>query len=306
MEDSKSWLDYTDNRLLSFFYKPFIIYGKQFLKLFLFSVIIEFIFYGIFQLVIFDIRMEYNMLLGRVILRVLVDYPTESSSVLFFILLFFGVSFFILRSAFISNVTWLTFEKGKANILEVLDKTFRKIKEILIFTLLFAVIMVFPILLITIAIIMMPRDYYLAWVFIITAVIVPFIIGIKLSLFNASVAKDNLHVGTALQTSWNLTSRRNWIKTCIMFLIFGVIGIVGPLVLTLYFNQIYDYTYLGIIMVFVRSLLYPLFDIAMTHMYLQFDNSMLNEAVFKDDIIDQRKRSEEIRARFKKNQNESA
>ncbi|NHJ48403.1 MAG: hypothetical protein FK733_11520 [Asgard group archaeon] len=301
MQEEKSWLDYKNKNLLTFFYKPFIIYGKQFLKFFIFSLIIEFIFFGIFQIIVFDANIEYIPILNRVIIRVGVDFISDSGRAFFFILLFFSVSFFIIRSTIISNTSWLTFEKGKANFAIVLENTFKKTKEIILFTLLFAVIMFFPILLIVLAIIMMVRDYYLAWAMIIFAVVVPFIIGIKLSLYNAGMAKDSLHVGTALQTSWTLTKRRNWMKVCLIFTFYGFLAIAGPWALTAYFNQIYDYTYLGIIMVFVRALLYPLFDIAMTHMYLNFDATALSEAVFRDEIIEQRKRSEEFRAKFRKN-----
>jgi hypothetical protein len=306
MENSKSWLDYSNKNLGTFFYKPYIVYARQFLTIIIFSLITEFIFFAIFRLVIFEVGSEYSPVIGGAIISVKVDFVSDFGRASFFILLILAFVIWIIRSNVISNAACLTFQGGKANLAIILENSVKKIKEILLLSLFLVALMIFPILLTIVALLMMPRQYYLSWGLIIAAFIVPYIFGTKVSLFNVGVAKDNLHVGTALQTSWNLTGKRNWLKTSIVFNFYVILGIIGPWAMTALFSQLYNYKYLGIIMVFVRAFLYPLFDISMTHLYLHFDYLALDEAVFKDAILEQRKRSEEFISKVKRRNAEEA
>lgn len=301
IQEKENWLDYKNKRIINFFYKPFVIYGKQFFKIFIFSLIVEFFFFGIFRLIIFDFEIGYSVITGFPFFSVVVDFVSDFGRTFFFILLIPAVTFFIIRSTLISNTAYLTIEKGKANIVVVIENTIKKIKEILLFTLLLSVIMVFPFLMIILGMLFMLRSYYLAMAMIMFAIIIPYIFLPKISLYATGMAKDNFHVGRALQTSWYLTGRKNWLKSSFFFMFFSTLSFLGPWILTLYFSQRYDYSYLGLIMVFVRALLFPLYDSAMTFIYMHFNHNTIEESVFRDEIINQKARSEEFIRKMKRN-----
>ncbi|NHJ41061.1 MAG: hypothetical protein FK731_13600 [Asgard group archaeon] len=294
MSIQESWLDYKSKRFINFFYKPFVIYGKQFLKLLIFSLIVEFFFFGISRLIIFNVEVDYSLYTTLPFISIEVDFVSDFGRAFFFILLILAIVFFIIRSTLITNTAKLTIEKGRANLVIVIENTVKKVKEILVFTLLIVTILVFPFLMITLAILMMMRNHYLAWSMILFAIIVPYIFLPKISLYTAGMAKDNLHVGSAIQQSWYLTGRKNWSKSSIFFVLFSFISIIGPWLLTIYLNQRHGYPYLGLIMTLIRGFLFPLYDSAMTYNYFHFSHNTIEESVFKEDILKQEARSEEF------------
>ncbi|NHK31924.1 MAG: hypothetical protein FK730_11270 [Asgard group archaeon] len=301
MSIQESWLDFKDKRFINFFYKPLLIYGKQFFKIILFSLIVEFIFFGIFQLIIFNVGVEYSEITGHPFLTVQVDFVSDFGRAFFFILFIFTIVLFFLRSTLISNTSRFTIEKGKVNIVQVIENSILKIKEISIFTVFVLTMLFIPIIMITVAIIIMVREFQMAFAMLIFAIIVPYLICPKISLFTAGMAKDNLHVGTALQTSWNLTGGRNWFRTSFLFVFYSIVSFLGPWALTAYLNQRYAFIYLGLVMVFVRAFLFPLYDITMTYLYMHYDFNALEISAFKEDILEQRKRSEEFTRKIKSN-----
>ncbi|MHA1212346.1 MAG: hypothetical protein ACTSSH_07780 [Candidatus Heimdallarchaeota archaeon] len=304
MEEFESVIDYKKGNFFSLLGNSFVIYYKQFFKIFLISIIPEFIFFGIFRLVKFEIGNVYNDFIQATIFTIKVDFDSEFARSSFFVLLVLAIMLFIIRSSLISNITWKTAEKGKANIVWALESTVKKTREILMFTILAVVLAVFPLLLFIIAIMMQPRMPYIAWGMIFSAILIPLLFGNKISVFIPGMSKDNLHVGSALQKSWRLGSKENWVKSITMYFTLTTLCILGPYALGGYLNNISDLAYIGALMALMRGFIYPLFDIGFTMNYLHLDYQAVNNSVFRDDIIKQRQRSAElIRKGPKKNNN---
>ncbi|MFW9923758.1 MAG: hypothetical protein ACFFDW_10785, partial [Candidatus Thorarchaeota archaeon] len=136
----------------------------------------------------------------------------------------------------------------------------------------------------------------LSWFLICLAVGIPLILGSRISMFLVGVTKDKLPVGTAFQKSWDYSNRWEWLKTAIILLIFSLISIIGPIILTNMLNSMFNYYWIGLIMIVGRALCYPLFDISLTLNYLSCENDAINRAFFKKDIVEYKNKQNKIYA----------
>ena len=298
MSETEPWISYNEKEIPKLLYKPFLIYGKQFLKFFMIALIPEFILFGLNQIAFIDISVE-SYIYGPVIELQLRFLETENGgegivTASVFILLFAFLAI-MYRSAMISNITYKTVENGKANIFWAFDKSLRKTRDILLFTLFLLIIAAVPLIMVVLALIIQGSSflyaYIFGWLIIIMAIVIPLTIYGRVSMFIAGMSKDNLHVGAAIQTSWHLSARENYYKTIIMFVLYATLGILLPWGLGLYITQIYTGIWVHFGMIFVRGLFYPLFDIAFTLTYMNLDEIAVERAVFSDSIREQRKKS---------------
>ncbi|NHJ32703.1 MAG: hypothetical protein FK732_07565 [Asgard group archaeon] len=303
MEEPKSWISYKNAKFVDLLYKPFMVYGKQFLKFFLVALITEFIFYGISLLVQLDITLQPALngpALGATLEFRGDSETTENFQTLFYVLIIPAVLIFFYRSSIISNMTWKTIEEGKTNVFWGIERSVKKTKELLAFMLFVTGLIVFPALFIILGIILQGHTYLYAyvfgWMFFIFSIVIPLIFYSRSSLYIAGMSKDNLHVGAALQTSWQFSSRRNYYRVTFTFIIFLIIGLLVPYGLSLYLTNVYSgwADKILLIMVFVKALLYPLFDIGLTFNYMHLEHYSVEKAVFRDAILEQRKRSDEV------------
>jgi len=286
---------FVDNsRLLYVFSGSFKVYFRQFPVLFIFSFLIELTFFGISQLVTFDIGLTYNLIVNKMIFTFEMDFVSELGKASFFILVVIAIILFIIRMIFISNITLSTAEKGKVKLFTAFESTMRKIIESLIFTLLIGTILVFPILLFIVALLIQPRLYYLAWVLFFVAMLFPVFLIFKLSHFVPGITGDNLPMGSALQKSWSLTRDRSFFTCFAVFLIFSSLSILGPWITTFYLEQTVHYVYIGVLLAPLRAFFYPLFDIAITLNYVHLNYISIETAVFREDIKKQKELSEKM------------
>lgn len=301
MEESKSWINYRNARFVELLYIPFLVYGKQFLKFFIIALIPELIFFGVSRLIIFSVSPSTTAIWGPAFNVSLVfrgDLETRDNfQTLFSIMIIPTIIFFVYRSSIISNLSWKTIEEGKVNLFWSLERSFRKSKELFVFLLFIAGLIAFPALMITLGVILQGSSfmyaYVFSWMFIIGALVVPLIFYSKTSMFIAGMSRDNLHVGAAIQTSWQFSSRRSYYRVTSSFMIFLTLGILLPWGLSLYFSQIYGlWATFGF--VFVKAFCYPIFDISLTLNYMNQEYFSLDKAVFRDAILDQKKRSNEM------------
>ena len=135
----------------------------------------------------------------------------------------------------------------------------------------------------------------IGWFMIALSVGIPVILGSRISLFATGITKDKLTAGRAFQTSWYFTKSWNWLKTAILIVIFGGISFILPFFLTNYFNSTIG-PWMGYIMIAVRAIFYPFFDIAMALNYLQSEYDVIDKATYKEEIIKQKKLSEKLYA----------
>ena len=294
MNTSEKFINYRNGRFHQLIGNTLKIYSRQFLLLFFLSLILEFAFFGIFRLVVINIGLVYSIICDKMIFTVEIDFISEFGRACFFILLVVAFILFILRMSLITTTTWLTAENGRANIVVIFENTFKKIREILLFTILSFVILVFPAMLVIVGLLIQPKLFALSWAMIISAAFVPILFGSKILLFIAGMSKDNLHVGAAIQRSWTLTSKENYYKSTIVFLFFAILSIGLPWGLSSYLTQIISYAWVGIILAVGRALLYPMMDIAFTLFYLHLDFHAVERAAFSEEIKEQRKRSDEL------------
>ncbi len=280
--------------------KSFKIYFKQFFKIFLISLIPEILFFAIFKLVILNIS---NIIFdSHPVTSISIDYTNDFGQAAFYILLVMGLGIFIFRSAYVSSVTWKTAENGKANFAWALENTAKKIPQLIQFTLLTLVIAVFPIILLTIGLLMQLRMPGIALGMIIAALFLPLLFGNKLTAFIPGMTRDNLHIGEALQKSWRYGSKENWFKSMSIYLTVAVLCIFAPYALSFYVKTQMPLNYIGILMAVARALIYPIFDISFTLNYIYIDKFALNRSAFKEEIMEQRKKSEElIKQGYKRN-----
>ena len=279
----KKWLNYEEYNIFHLIIMPFVIYGKQFLKYFIFSVIPELLIFGIFYLIIF--RFEYIHASGTFVIQL--DFRQESAAYYFFILVIAAVLLVIMRSAVITTMTWKTVEKSKANPFWALEVAFKHFKQLFLAALMIIFALVIPIGIFILAVMIEVQMPGFAWMMISLAAGIPLILGSKICLFNVSITKDEHNFGRAFQSSWYLTTKANWIKTMVILTIYVSISIALPWALTNRWINIYG-DWVGIVMIFGRALLYPLFDISLTLTHLHSDSKSLNEATFKDDILKRR------------------
>ena len=269
---------------------PFVIYFRNFFKMFTIAAIPEFLIFGIFYLVLVDI--EYDLTLNKFTSFGL-DFRNEYVTPWLIPLIIFAVLLLILRSSIITNISWKAIERPKVNVFWAIDVTFRKIKQIFLASIILIGFLAVPGLLFIFAILFSYRIPFVSWFLIAISVGIPLLLGSKMSLFNVAVNKDELTVGRAFQHSWELTRRANWIKTVLVVGIFATISIILPWIFTnVFIGMIGDW--MGYIMIIVRALLYPLFDTALTMTYIHNDLEILENATFKDDIIKQRERSNKM------------
>ena len=126
MAELQCWLKYNDKKFITLFYKPFIIYFKQFFKYFLIALIPELIIYGILRLAIIEIPISnYD---NYITLGFSIDFYSDFGRDSFFILLILGLIIFVLRSSVITNIAWKTIEESKANAFLAIVNSFKKIK----------------------------------------------------------------------------------------------------------------------------------------------------------------------------------
>ncbi len=301
MEESKSWIKYKNAKFVELLYKPFQVYGKQFLKFFLIALIPELIFFGVSRLVFFSVSPSTTAIWGpafNVSFSFRGDLGTrENFQTLFSVMIIPTIIIFIYRSSIISNLGWKTIENGKANLFWGLDRSFRKSKELFVFLLFIAGLIAFPALMIILGVILQGSSfmyaYIFSWMFIIGALIFPLIFYSKTSMFIAGMSRDNLHVGAAIQTSWQYASRKNYYRVTSSFIIFLTLGVLLPWGLSFYFSQIYG-LWVTFGFVFVKAFCYPIFDISLTLNYMHLEFFSIDKAVFRDAIIEQKKRSNEI------------
>jgi len=135
--------------------------------------------------------------------------------------------------------------------------------------------------------------YVFSWMFIIGALVVPLIFYSKTSMFISGMSRDNLHVGAAIQTSWQYSSRKSYYRVTSSFILFLTLGILLPWGLSLYFSQIYGF-WATFGFVFVKAFCYPIFDISLTLNYMNQEYYTIDKAVFRDAIIEQKKRSNDM------------
>ncbi|HUT80159.1 MAG TPA: hypothetical protein VMZ29_03075 [Candidatus Bathyarchaeia archaeon] len=302
MAELESYVDPKNGNYFRIIGKSFQIYFKQFFKIFPLAIIPEFLFFMVFRLVIIEITNDYIDLLGYVITLIKIDFINDFGEASFFILLLIALGMFIFRSAFVSNITWKTAENGKANFVWAMENTIRKIPQLLQFTLVTLVIAIFPILLLIIGLLMQVRMPGIAWGMMIAAVLLPLLFGNKIAAFIPGMTKDNLHIGEALQKSWRYGSKENWFKSMSIYLTVFTLCILGPYTLSFYLKTEFSLNYIFILLAIGRALIYPIFDIAFTLNYLHIDYNSINRSAYRDEIIEQRKRSEElIKQGYKKN-----
>ncbi|MBN1329230.1 MAG: hypothetical protein JXA54_07130 [Candidatus Heimdallarchaeota archaeon] len=302
MNGLEFYIDQKNNNYFKTMRYSFLIYFKQFFKFFLISLIPEFLFFAIFRLVILEISNDYIELLDYVVTLIRVDFINEFGQAAFFILLLLALGLFIFRSAYVSSVTWKTAEKGKANFTWAMENTIQKIPQLIQFTFVAIVIGIFPILLLIVGLLMQVRMPGIAWGMMIAAVLLPLLFGNKISAFIPGMTRDNLHLGEALQKSWRYGSKENWFKSMSIYLTVFILCIIGPYALSFYVKTQVSLNYIGILLAIGRALIYPIFDIAFTLNYLHIDQFAINRSAFRDEIIEQRKRSEElIEKGYKKN-----
>ncbi|MCK5046399.1 MAG: hypothetical protein KAS22_07455 [Candidatus Heimdallarchaeota archaeon] len=300
MEETKSWINYRNAKYVELLYKPFLVYGKQFLKFFIIALIPELIFFGVTRIVIFSVS-PTSVIWGpafAVSLDFIGDLVTRDNyQTLFFVLIIPTIIMFIYRSSIVSNLGWKTIETGKANLFWSLDRSFRKSKELFVFLMFIAGLIAFPALMIVLGVILQGSSfmyaYVFSWMFIIAAIVFPLIFYSKTSMFIAGMSRDNLHVGAAIQTSWQYSSRKSYYRVTSTFVLFLILGVLLPWGLSLYFSQIYGF-WATFGFVFVKAFCYPLFDISLTLNYMNQEYYSLDKAVFRDAIIEQKKRSKEM------------
>jgi hypothetical protein len=224
----------------------------------------------------------------------------DNFQTLFFVFIIPIIITYVYRSSILSNLSWKTIEDGKANVFWGLDRSFKKSRELLIFLLFIAGLIFLPALMVTLGVILQASTflyaYVFSWMFIFAAIIFPLIFYSKTSMFIAGMSRDELHVGAAIQNSWQYTSRGNYFRATTSFIIFMMIGILLPWGLSLYLGQIYGkWVVFGF--VFVKAFLYPLFDISLTYNYMHLEHDSIEKAVFRDAIREQKKRSNEVIAK---------
>ncbi len=300
MEEPKSWMKFKKVKFVELLYKPFLVYGKQFLKFFIIALIPELIFFGVTRLIIFSIS-PVTVVWGpafAISLDFIGDLITRDQyQTLFFVLVIPTIIMYVYRSSIISNLSWKTIETGKANLFWSLDRSFRKSKELFVFLMFIAALIAFPALMIVLGLILQGSSfmyaYVFSWMFILAAIVFPLIFYSKTSMFVAGMSRDNLHVGAAIQTSWNYSSRKSYYRVTSAFILFLTLGILLPWGLSLYFTQIYGF-WATFAFVFVKAFFYPLFDISLSLNYMNQEYYSIDKAVFRDAIIEQKKRSNEM------------
>ena len=300
MEETKSWINFKNAKFVELLYKPFLVYGKQFLKFFIIALIPELIFFGVTRLVIFSIS-PVSAIWGPAF-GVSFDFTgdlvtRDNHQTLFYVLIIPTIIMYVYRSSIISNLGWKTIETGKANFFWSLDRSFRKSKELFVFLMFIVGLIAFPALMIVLGLILQGSSfmyaYVFSWMFILGAIVFPLIFYSKTSMFIAGMSRDNLHVGAAIQTSWQYSSRKSYYRVTSSFILFLTLGILLPWGLSLYFSQIYGF-WATFGFVFVKAFCYPLFDISLTLNYMNQEYYSIDKAVFRDAIIEQKKRSNEM------------
>ncbi len=269
---------------------PFRIYFKQFAQMFTISLIPEMLIFGIFYLVL--ITLKYDFISRQFIFSL--DFRNEYVTPYLIPLIIITVLLSILRSSIITNICWKTVEKAKANVFWAIEMTFKRFVEIFVASLILIGFLAVPALLFLFAILFNARVPFVSWTMFAFSISIPLILGSKISLFVVAINKDELSVGGAFQRSWDLTRSSNWLKTSMIVGIYAFVSIILPWILT---NTLIEMTgdWMGIIMIFIRAILYPLFDCSLTLLYLNNDYEVLQNATFKDEILKQREKSEQMK-----------
>ncbi len=269
---------------------PFRIYFRQFFQMFTISLIPELLIFGIFYLVL--INLKYNFISHQFIFSL--DFRNEYVTPYLIPLIIVAVLLFILRSSIITNLCWKTVEKSKANVFWAIDLTGRRFKELFFASLMLIGFLAIPALIFIFGILFNARVPFVSWIMLVISVGFPILLGSKISLFVVAINKEELSVGRAFQRSFDLTRSSNWLKTTMIVGIYAFVSIILPWALT---NTFIEMTgdWMGIIMIFVRAALYPLFDCSLTLTYLNNDYDVLQHATFRDEIIKQREKSEEMK-----------
>ncbi|NHJ83897.1 MAG: hypothetical protein FK734_00460 [Asgard group archaeon] len=280
---------------LELLYRPFVIYARNFFRYFIYSVIPEFIFYGISLLILIDFQIEYNPVYDRTIFEVSLDFVSDYASSLFFILLIVSVVIFIFRMALITNLTCLYTDNKKPNIFMALDRSVRMLKDIFIFSVFMIIFLALIGIFIFVAILLQQSLYVLSWLMIIGAAFLLFMFGSKISLFVPSMARDEHSFGTAIQRSWQISRKKYYWRTVTIFTLFLVLSIILPWVLTSYLKTTFtDFVWIGALTAILRGFMYPLFDISLSLTYVSAEYEAVEQAVFRDEIREQRKKSEQL------------
>lgn len=269
---------------------PFRIYFKQFIQMFTISLIPEMLIFGIFYLVLIDLK--YNFISHQFIFSL--DFRNEYVTPYLIPLIIIAVLLIIIRSSIITNICWKTVEKSKANVFWAIEITVKRFMQLFVASLILIGFLAIPALIFLFAILFNARVPFVSWILFAFSVVIPLLLGSKISLFVVAINKDELTVGRAFQRSWDLTRGSNWFKTSMVVGIYALISIILPWTLT---NSFIGMTgdWMGIIMIFVRAVLYPLFDCSLTLLYFNNDYEILQHATFRDEILKQREKSEEMK-----------
>jgi membrane-anchored glycerophosphoryl diester phosphodiesterase (GDPDase) len=289
LEKENTWISYQNASIIKLLFSPFKIYLKQFPKFFIPALIVDFLFLGIFQLII--IEMGYEVTFGLFYFDL--DFLNEQSARYFFPLLALGIVAIIFRSLVLVSQALQTTKEAKGNIFKAIDDALKNFIQLVIAVLVFLSFMIIPSLFAIFGVLTLYRDPIMGWTFIGISLLIPFLIGSRTILFIPTMVEEQYQTGEALQESWVITKRRNWLKTIILLVVFGLIGIYLPVALSLTLRGIMGFwgSFIG---VFIRAFFYPLFDIHLAILFLNLEHESLSHAVFKEDIIKQKKKSEEI------------
>ncbi|MBD3192046.1 MAG: hypothetical protein GF308_15470 [Candidatus Heimdallarchaeota archaeon] len=264
IEEPKIWLEYQDFNLLQLILSPFKIYGKQFHKFYLLSLIVEFILFGLFFPIEIDFIFDPNQ--GTFVGGI--EVINETTSIFVFPIVLLGIMFIVIRMALITETAKKTIKKGNANIFRVIDKGFNKFGALAAATGVAIVLGGLTIPFILLGMAMHLSVPGVAWGVIIFAFLIIIFLTIKFCLFIPSLIVSDEGVGEAFQDSWRLTSGLNVLKIFNILLLYFIISVLAPTMIIDYFSGTpFYWSWFSFGMVFVKALFYPLLDIALTITY---------------------------------------
>jgi len=292
MEKPKGKLfDYENYGLFHLLAYPFVFYFKQFFKYFIVALIPEFIFFGIFRLILIDI--SYNYAIGYFSAKI--DFTSDAAAAFFMILLLLAVIIFLLRSGILSSITWRTMQKGKANPFWALEATFKQLWEFIVSAGIMIIFVAIPSIFLVLSFLFSGNSSLqgLSWSLMVISVGLPLIFGSRISMYSTGITKDYYPAGTAFQKSWEFTKGKLWLRTVILLSFFVTIGFIGPMILTTVLEGVFGF-WASFGMIFVRALFFPLLDISLGLSYMNTESLALSRAVFKEDIQKQQLISEKF------------
>ncbi|MEA2070279.1 MAG: hypothetical protein U9O98_03220 [Asgard group archaeon] len=276
----KPYLSLEKDSLAQLFYLPFKVYWREFLSFYILALLPEFLLFGIFRLI--TIRIPYYY--GGSFFGFEMDLAYEGVARYLIPLAILTVLIFFFRSSVISNMSWRIANRGKSNPVWALDRSFKQSLNLLFGTIILVFFLSVPSMFFILGdLLLLISMYWLGWLLIALSVGILIILGSRLCLSIAVMSKENVRIGTALQTSWDSTADRDWLKIALVLFVFSLIGIIFPWVFSLSLGEIYGF-WAGFGAIFLRALLYPLFDISLTLSYLNSANLALERSVFKEDI----------------------